>query len=273
MLPVTPPTSHLALLNCPTSPSNTSISYKIRVGSEISEDTLKSCADLFSSHYGIWGDQASTISKYTIAGKNVRMTSAKLRAQCLSHPENTVLVTCYLQVEHDHPQLYGHAFATVWDHGENKVGWVTQLVVHKAVRRRYIATQLLQALKFHALFSDVNIVGLASSHPASCNALAKYAAASINNVNLNFIHKHAKGILESSPISYLKAAQLRGTLFQDNCDNKAISSVFTEFYIDHTEPLAVLQQYKKRGRWCLGELLDGHEFFAIFPIAVSLESY
>lgn len=156
---------------------------------------------------------------------------------------------------------------------KNKVGWVTQLVVHKAVHRRYIATQLLQALKFHALFSDVNIVGLASSHPVSCNALAKYAAGNINNVNLDFIHEHAKGILESSPISYLKAAQLRGTLFQDNCDNKAISSVFTEFYIDHTEPLAVLQQYKKRGRWCLGELLDGCEFLAIFPIAVSLESY
>ncbi|KAG2048769.1 hypothetical protein BDR06DRAFT_1071019 [Suillus hirtellus] len=194
MLPVTPPTSHLALLNCPTSPSNASISYKIRVGSEISEDTLKSCADLFSSHYGIWGEQASTISKYTIA------------AQCLSHPENTVLVICYLQVEHEHPQLYGHAFATVWDYGENKVGWVTQLVVHKAVCWCYIATQLLQALKFHALFSDVNIVGLASSHPASCNALAKYAAGNIHNVNLGFIHEHAKGILESSPISYLKAA-------------------------------------------------------------------
>lgn len=66
MLPVTPPTSHLALLNCPTSASNASISYKIRVSSEISEDTLKLCADLFSSHYSIWGDQASTISKYTI---------------------------------------------------------------------------------------------------------------------------------------------------------------------------------------------------------------
>ncbi|KAG1835597.1 hypothetical protein EV424DRAFT_1562772, partial [Suillus variegatus] len=88
-----------------------------------------------------------------------------------------------------------------------------------------------------------------------------------------FSDEHAKGILESSPISYLKAAQLRGTLFQDNCDNKAISSVFTEFYVNHTEPLAVLRQYKKRGQWCLGELLNGHEFLAIFPITVGLESY
>jgi hypothetical protein len=56
-----------------------------------------------------------------------------------------------------------------------QVGWVTQLVVDKQVRQHYIATQLLQCLKFHDLFSDVDIVGLVSSHPAACNALAKFA--------------------------------------------------------------------------------------------------
>ncbi|KIK47488.1 hypothetical protein CY34DRAFT_8883 [Suillus luteus UH-Slu-Lm8-n1] len=258
------PTNQLALPNCPTSPSHACLSYKITVGNEISDDTLKLCADLFSSNYGIWGEQASMISKYTIAGKSVKMTSARLRAQCISHPENTVLVTCHLQVDPlESPQLYGHAFATVWKYGENKVGWVTQLVVDRRVRRRYIATQLLQALKFHTLFSHVNIIGLASSHPAACNALMKYTAGNTRDVNLDFIHEHAKGILESSPISYLKAAQLRGALFQDNCNNGAISSVFTEFYVDHDEPLTVLSQYKKRDQWCLGELLDGHEFLAI----------
>ncbi|KAG1800092.1 hypothetical protein EV424DRAFT_1518445, partial [Suillus variegatus] len=118
-----------------------------------------------------------------------------------------------------------------------------------------------------ALFSCVNIVGLVLSHPAACNALAKYASANIKDVELDFIRQHAKGILASSPISYLKPAQLRGSLFQDSCDSDAISSVFTKFYVDHTEPLAVLEQYKKKGQWCLGELLDGHEFLAVFPIA------
>jgi hypothetical protein len=56
-----------------------------------------------------------------------------------------------------------------------QVGWVTQLVVDKQVHQHYIATQLLQCLKFHALFSDVDIVGLVSSHPAACNTLAKFA--------------------------------------------------------------------------------------------------
>jgi hypothetical protein len=46
----------------------------------------------------------------------------------------------------------------------------------------------------------------------------------------------------------------------------AISSVFTKFYVDHTEPLKVLAHYKNKGQWCLGELTDGHEFLTIFPI-------
>lgn len=197
------------------------------------------------------------------------MTSARLRAECLSHPENTVLVTCHLQVdplESEHPKLCGHAFASMWDYGENKIGWVTQLVVDEAVRQRYIATQLLQTLKVHAPFSRISIIGLVSSHPAACNALAKYAAADLKDVNLDFIRVHAKGILQSSPISYLNDAQLRGTLFEDNYNNGSISSVFTKFYVDHTEPLRVLARYQNKGQWCLGELAEGHEFLAIFSL-------
>ena len=43
------------------------------------------------------------------------------------------------------------------------------------MRRRYVATHLLQTLKTHHLFSDVTVVGLVSSHPAACGVLAKYA--------------------------------------------------------------------------------------------------
>ncbi|KAG2747358.1 hypothetical protein P692DRAFT_20935657 [Suillus brevipes Sb2] len=268
--PVTPPNRHLTLPSHPTSPSSASFFYRITVGSKVSDDTLNSCAELFSSNYGIWGEEASKISRFTKAGQQVKMTGARLRTQCLSHPENTVLVTCHLQVdplENERPKLCGHAFASMWDYGENKIGWVTQLVVDEAVRQRYVATQLLQTLKVHAPFSRINIVGLVSSHPAACNALAKYAGADLKDVDLDFIRVHASGILQSSPISYLNDAQLRGTLFEDNCDNGSISSVFTKFYVDHAEPLRVLASYQNKGQWCLGELADGHEFLAIFPIA------
>src|ERR1700722_19324150 len=58
------------------------------------------------------------------------------------------------------------------------VGWIKQLVVDKIVRKRYITTQLLQTLKSHPMFQHVTLVGLVSSHPAACNALAKYAGKS-----------------------------------------------------------------------------------------------
>lgn len=41
--------------------------------------------------------------------------------------------------------------------------------------------------------------------------------------------------------------------------------MYTEFYVDHTEPLEALEVFKKRG-WCLGELLDGHEYLVILPV-------
>jgi len=83
---------------------------------------------------------------------------------------------------------------------------------------------------------------------------------------LTFIRDHAEAILTSSSITYLRAAQLKGSIFQADCDDGAVSSVFTSFYVDHAEPLEALEQYKAKGQWGLGELLDGHEFLAIFPV-------
>jgi hypothetical protein len=69
--PVTPPNRHLTLPCNPTSPSNASFFYRITVGNNVSDDTLKACADLFSSNYGIWGDKASKISTFTKAGQQL----------------------------------------------------------------------------------------------------------------------------------------------------------------------------------------------------------
>jgi len=73
-------------------------------------------------------------------------------------------------------------------------------------------------------------------------------------------------VLTASDIIYLKGAQLRGSIFQEDNDSGAISSVFTEFYVDHDEPLEALAKFKAKGKWCLGELLKGHEYLAIFPV-------
>jgi len=145
------------------------------------------------------------------------------------------------------------------------VGWVTQLVVDASVRRRHIATDLLRTLKTHDLFRDINAIGLASSHPAAVCALSNYCNIKLGMVDTNFISQNAKNIFAVTPIDYLKCAQLRGSLFEKDCATGVISSVYTEYYIDHSEPLEVLDTFKNVGRWCLGELLDGHEFLIILP--------
>jgi hypothetical protein len=35
----------------------------------------------------------------------------------------------------------------------------------------------------------------------------------------------------------------------------APGTVFTEFYVDHKEPLEVLDKFRVKGKWCLGDLL------------------
>ena len=47
----------------------------------------------------------------------------------------------------------------------------------------------------------------------------------------------------------------------------AVSSAFTKFYVDHKEPLEALDNFKEKGAWCLGELLEGHEYRVLFPVA------
>lgn len=75
-------------------------------------------------------------------------------------------------------------------------------------------------------------------------------------------------MLSSSPVSYLKSAELRGSVFQPDTQGDLVSSVFTNFPVDHQEPLEVLQKWEEdhQTKWPLGVLLEGHEFFCVVPI-------
>ena len=87
----------------------------------------------------------------------------------------------------------------------------------------------------------------------------------VNLVDTTFISQHAKNIFSVTLIEYLKDIKLQGSLFEDKGEPGVISSVYTEFFVDHTEPLEALEILKKWG-WCLGELLDGHEYLIILPV-------
>ncbi|KAG7133162.1 hypothetical protein HYQ45_008615 [Verticillium longisporum] len=95
-------------------------------------------------------------------------------------------------------------------------------------RQRQIATTLL----LHLIDPEDDALGIMSSHPAACKALAK-AVGDIRfaDVVLDFAQAHAAGVLAASPIEYIQAAKLRGSLFDSRdtggmIDAKASTACF-----------------------------------------------
>lgn len=200
----------------------------------------------------------------------MRLSKDRLRSQCL--PDNATCV--YVRVTVD-GQLAGHVFACRWTVNDTTVWWVTQLVVDRNYRERGLATGLLNLLKQ----DDADLYGIMSSHPAACLAAAKAFGGkhteayikqstlttidSSGTTQLGPIGRYAEEIMNASPISYVKDAKLRGSVFDPGDTSGLVSSVDTGFFVDHNEPLEALACVREVKEWPLGELLDGHEFLII----------
>ncbi|KAH6705933.1 hypothetical protein EV126DRAFT_379652 [Verticillium dahliae] len=219
-------------------------------GAEVTETMLEEAAKLFSEHYGIWGKNG-----FGKPGSRVKMSPARLRSQCLPDGARS----SYIRVTID-GALIGNAFACRWEHAGRQVCWITQLVVHSDYRQRQIATTLL----LHLIDPEDDALGIMSSHPAACKALAK-AVGDIRfaDVVLDFAQAHAAGVLAASPIEYIQAAKLRGSLFDSRDTGGMVSCVDSGYYVDHDEPFEALAWFNANGTWPLGDLPDGHEFLLL----------
>lgn len=121
-----------------------------------------------------------------------------------------------------------------------------------------------------------------SSHPAACLAAAKAFGGNKHTnplhydsethclfrwyhlVPTDFIRDNANSVMKQSPIEYVRKAVPRGKLFEPYDASGVISFVYTDFFVDHTEPLEALRWVRQEGpEWPLSELLDGHEFLLI----------
>ena len=172
----------------------------------------------------------------------------------------------------------GYATACKWYCNDKKVLWISQLVVHRDYRKRGLATGLLVRLAE----DDVDIYGIASSHPAACLAAVRafggvggehrsestpryftdrlwYQA----SPKLSFIKENAQMILESSPIRYIYEGELKGSLFELDGGSGIVSCIDTEFFVDHREALEALACLREEMRWSLGNLHEGFEFLLI----------
>ncbi|KAK9482252.1 hypothetical protein V1527DRAFT_455218 [Lipomyces starkeyi] len=231
--------------------------YEKFEGVQVTDDMLAESSVLFNENYGIWGNDAAKLGPFAKPGSRVRLSKDRLRGQCL--PEGAAC--SYVRVTVD-GHLAGNAFACRWISNGKTVCWITQLVVHHDFRERGLASGLLNQLRE----DDDDIYGLMSSHPAACMAAAKVFGNSINLVNLDFIRKYAEAVMKVSPISYVKDAKLRGSLFDPGDTSGRISCVDSNFFVDHAEPLEALAWVRQEFEWPLGELLEGNEFVIILEV-------
>ncbi|KAL1991183.1 hypothetical protein VTN49DRAFT_5687 [Thermomyces lanuginosus] len=224
-------------------------------GDQVAGGMLDEAAKLFSEHYGIWSQQSHK------PGQRIKISGRRLREQHLPEYATTFYVRvtvgdCYA----------GHAFACHWkynDDDEKTICWVTQLVVHRNYREKGLASGLLNALRATA---DADLYGIISSNPVSCFTAASVFWLGIERVSLEFMRDHAKEIMETSPIPYVREARLRGSLFEPEDDSTGlICGVDTNFFIDHTAPLRNLRSIQRDWKWPLGQLPEGHEYLLILP--------
>ncbi|CRK32826.1 hypothetical protein BN1708_005928 [Verticillium longisporum] len=130
--------------------------------------------------------------------------------------------------------------------------------------QRLSATTDSNTLLLHLIDPEDDALGIMSSHPAACKALAK-AVGDIRfaEVVLDFAQAHAAGVLAASPIEYIQAAKLRGSLFDSRDTGGMVSCVDSGYYVDHDEPFEALAWFNANGTWPLGDLPDGHEFLLL----------
>lgn len=130
---------------------------------EITLALLDAAAKLFSTHYGIWGQQASAHNLNLTPGSPIKMSPSYLQSQVLASSQSAY-ITATLDNE-----LVGHACACRWKCNGKTVCWITQLVVHRKYRERGLATRLLIEVKEEG----DEIYGIASSHAGACRAAAR----------------------------------------------------------------------------------------------------
>ncbi|KAK3373666.1 hypothetical protein B0T24DRAFT_624167 [Lasiosphaeria ovina] len=85
------------------------------------------------------------------------------------------------------------------------------------------------------------------------------------HIPLGFMQTCASEVMASSPITYVRDAQLRGSLFQpDSTVSGLVSGVDTNFFVNHEDPLRALTWLQGQDLWPLGNLPDGLEFLLVF---------
>lgn len=174
--------------------------------------------------------------------------------------------------EMQYGKLRGVLFATRWKHQGHSIVWVTQLCVHRDHRYEGIGKGLMACLKVgpdgtRQQENKDYAVGILSSHPFALATVLGTFANGLYKVDLEMTKLHAKEIMSTCPVPYVRDAKLSGNLFEENSNDARISCADTQFWVDHGEPEQALQKIKENGlKWPFGELPEGHEFLLLVKV-------
>lgn len=218
------------------------------------EEILSKCSELYSNHYGTWGNEGVK------PGKAVSLSPQKL-CDWLNN-ENVILY--YATFEEN---IVGYAIAfSKNEAGYGIVTWVTQLVVHKDYRRQGIAKNLLFSIWG---FSNHYAWGIVSANPYAIRALEKATRRRAIPIRIK------KNATKLKNIGKKHVPFIKNETEFDVTNEKSL--VNTQFFIDHGDTAQkILNVTSKEIPWTLGDIREGWEWFAFTfndqePISLSKE--
>lgn len=219
------------------------VSYNKNLGKFVlaSPNLLNEMVNLYSNHYGTWS------KKGIRPGNNIRLSAKKLEEWLKSD-----YVTVYYALLED-KTLIGYAIAfSKKEKDYGVITWVTQLVVHKEHRKKGIAERLLFSIWG---FSDHYAWGIVSANPYAIRALEKATRRRTKTIR---IKKNSKKLLSVGKLNIPFVHE--DTIL---CVDEKQSVINTEFYVDHSDTVNMLNNVTKDDLpWELGYIDEGWEWFA-----------
>lgn len=213
------------------------IVFRTKNCSQLTNDEILMCSDLFSHHYGIYSKK-SPINP----GKNIKLGPKYYR----EHFVNNQKAYCSLAFYKN--KIVGQAFYILLKTNTGYLSWITQLVVHKRFRNRGIARRLLISVWG---FSGDRAWGLATSNPLTVKTLE---SATFRKVTFTTMQRNISELQQiAKEVDFISSRTL------DITSENAV--VNTEFFVDHKY---INQNIKKYGikKWPYKKLEEGYEWLA-----------
>lgn len=201
---------------------------------------LSQCSNLYSNHYGKWGDNGLH------PGEHIKLSKDRIREWLQNE-----LSTIYYATIND--ELIGYAIAvSIKEKNYGIVTWVTQLVVHKDYRKNGIAKNLLFSIWG---FSNHYAWGIVSANPYAIRALEKATRRRATPLRI-----------KKTSIKLKNVGRQNVPFITDDVEiivNKNLSAINTSFFVSHDNTKTMIANVDTGNTpWLLGLIDEGWEWFA-----------